>query len=259
MIIKNGEEIDLLALIRVLWKNILAIALIGVLVGAAAFAYSVFFITPTYQATASLYVNNSSFSFGATNFSISNSELTASNGLVSTYIYILNSRTTMEDVIAESGVKYTSDQLKGMVSAKAVSDTAAFEITVTSQDPAEAELIANTIAKILPDRIAEIVDGSAVRIVDYAIIPAQRSAPSLLKNTAVGMLVGAFLSTAWVIVWTLIREFANVRIQSADELHDIYPDIRVLAVIPDMRISEKRYGYYSSYYGPADTANKGGR
>lgn len=259
MIINNNDEIDLLALCRVLWKNILAIALAGVLFGAAAFGVSAFFITPTYQATASLYVNNSSFSFGATNFSISTSELSASNTLVSTYIYILNSRTTLEDVIAESGVEYTSDDLKKMVEAKAINGTGAFEITVTSASPAEAELIANTIAKVLPDRIAEIVDGSAVRIVDYAIIPARRSGPNLIKNTAVGMLAGGFLSMLWVILRTLIKERANVLIQSADELRTMYPDIRVLSVIPDMRISEKKYGYYSSYYGPAESARKGGR
>lgn len=259
MIITNNGEIDLLALCRVLWKNVLAIALVGVIAGAAAFGFSAFFITPTYQATASLYVNNSSFSFGATNFSISNSELSASNALVSTYIYILNSRTTLEDVIAESGVAYTSEDLKEMVSANEIHDTGAFEITVTSTDPAEAELLANTIAKVLPDRIAEIVDGSAVRIVDYAIIPAHRSGPALLKNTALGILIGGFLSMAWVILRALVKDRANVLIQSADELRTMYPDIRVLSVIPDMRISEKKYGYYSSYYGPTGAAKKGGR
>lgn len=259
MIINNNDEIDLLALCRVLWKNILAIALVGVILGTVAFGFSAFCITPTYQATASMYVNNSSFTFGATNFSISNSELVASNTLVSTYMYILNSRTTMEDVIAESGVAYTSDALKGMVSTKAVNNTGAFEITVTSTNPAEAELIANTIAKVLPDRIAEIVDGSAVRIVDYAIIPAHRSGPSLLKNTVAGMVIGGLLSAVWVVLHSLIKERGNVLIQSADELRVLYPDIRVLSVIPDMRISEKKYGYYSSYYGPTEAANKGGR
>ena len=72
-----------------------------------------------------------------------------------------------------------------MIDARAVSDTAAFDVTVESENPVEAELVANTIAKILPDRIAEIVDGSSVRIVDYAIIPAHRSSPSYIKNTLI--------------------------------------------------------------------------
>lgn len=255
----NMEEdtIDLLELAKALWKNILIIALVAVLFGSAAFGCTAFLMEPEYQATASLYVNNSSFSFGSTSFSISNAELTASNSLVSVYIYILNSRTTMEDVIKEANLTYTPEDLSEMVSAKGINSTGAFEVTVTSTSPSEAELIANTIAKLLPDRIAEIVDGSSVRIVDYAIIPSHRSGPSMVKNTAMGILAGGFLAAAVVVVRFLTDDKSKLMIKSADELRELYPDIQVLAMIPDMRVSEKKNGYYSSYYGQAE--KKGGR
>lgn len=249
------DTIDLLELAKALWKNILAIALVAVLAGSAAFGYCALLVKPTYEATASLYVNNSSFSLGKTSFSISSSELTASNSLVSVYIYILNSRTTMEDVIREANLSYTPEELGEMVNAKGVSNTGAFEITVTSTSPSEAELIANTIAKILPDRIAEIVDGSSVRIVDYAIIPAHRSGPSLVKNTALGILAGAFLSGAVVCVNFLLNDKTKEMIQCADDLREMYPDIAVLSMIPDMRQPEKKNSYY---YAPAGAAKKGG-
>ncbi len=256
----NMEEdtIDLLELAKAIWKNILAIALVAVLVGSAAFGVTAFVIKPKYQATASLYVNNSSFSLGATSFSISTAELSASNSLVSVYIYILNSRTTMEDVIKEANLEYTPEELSKMVSARGVNSTGAFEVTVTSTAPAEAELIANTIAKLLPDRIAEIVDGSSVRIVDYAIIPAHRSSPSMVKNTAMGILAGGFLAAAVVIVRFLLDDKSKMMIQSVDELRALYPDIMVLAMIPDMRVSDKKNGYYSSYYTQAEPAKKTG-
>ena len=255
----NMEEdtIDLLELAKALWKNILAIALVAVIFGSAAFGCTAFLIEPKYQATASLYVNNSSFSLGNTSFSISNAELSASNSLVSVYIYILNSRTTMEDVIKEADLTYTPEELSEMVSAKGINSTGAFEVTVTSTSPSEAELIANTIAKLLPDRIAEIVDGSSVRIVDYAIIPSHRSGPSMVKNTAMGILAGGFLAAAVVVVRFLTDDKSKLMIKSADELRELYPDIQVLAMIPDMRVSEKKNGYYSSYYGQAD--KKGGQ
>lgn len=250
----NMEEdtIDLLELAKALWKNILIIALVAVLVGFMAFGYTAFMVKPLYQATASLYVNNSSFSLGATSFSISSADLSASNSLVSVYIYILQSRTTMEDVIKEADLSYTPEELSKMVSAKGVSSTGAFEVTVTSNNPAEAELIANTIAQILPDRISEIVDGSSVRIVDYAVIPSHRAGPSMVKNTAVGILAGGFLAAAVVILRFLLDDRSKVMIKSADELREMYPDIQVLTMIPDMRVSEKKSGYYSSYYGQAE-------
>ena len=250
----NMEEdtIDLLELAKALWKNILIIALVAVLVGFMAFGYTAFMVKPQYQATASLYVNNSSFSLGATSFSISSADLSASNSLVSVYIYILQSRTTMEDVIKEADLSYTPEELSKMVSAIGVSSTGAFEVTVTSNNPAEAELIANTIAQILPDRISEIVDGSSVRIVDYAVIPSHRAGPSMVKNTAVGILAGGFLAAAVVILRFLLDDRSKVMIKSADELWELYPDIQVLAMIPAMRVSEKKSGYYSSYYGQAE-------
>ena len=246
---ENGEiEIDLLELFRVLWSKALALILAALITGAAAFAVTVFLIKPKYEATTSMYVNNSSFSFGSTSFSISSSELTASNSLVSTYIFILESRTTLEDVIAEAGLSYDYEDLSEMITTEAVTGTAAFTITVESESPTEAELIANTIAKILPDRIAEIVDGSSVRIVDYAIVPAHRSSPSFVLNTALGVLVGLLLGAAVVILKYIVNEQSNDLVATADELRELYPDIPVLALIPDMRLSEKKGYYYSSYY-----------
>ena len=136
-----------------------------------------------------------------------------------------------------------------MITTEALSGTAAFTVTVESESPAEAELIANTIAQLLPDRIAEIVDGSSVRIVDYAIIPAHRSSPNYIKNTAIGVLLGGFLAAGIVTVRFINDESRYEVIHSADELREIYPDITVMALIPDMRLSEKKGYYYSSYYG----------
>lgn len=88
---ENEEiEIDLIQLFKVLWRKALVIILSAAIFGAATFAVTLFLIKPKYEATASMYVNNSSFSFGSTSFSISSSELTASTSLVSTYIFILS-------------------------------------------------------------------------------------------------------------------------------------------------------------------------
>lgn len=251
------QEIDLLALFKAYWRNALLIILVALLAAGAVFAGTLFFVEPAYDATASIYVNNSSFTFGATSFSISSSELSASNSLVNTYIYILQSRTTLEDVIAKAGLSYNFEQLSGMITAKAIAGTAAFDVTVRSKSPTESEIIANTIAQVLPDRIAEIVDGSSVRIVDYAIVPAHRAAPSYTKNTAIGFLIGAVLAAAVITIRFLIHEQNDEVIHSSDELKELYPDIKVLALIPDMRLSEKKGYYYSSYYG--EGKKKGGQ
>lgn len=252
-------EVNLLELIRLFWKNILIIGLVAILFGGAVFGFTAFLVEPEYQATASLYVNNSSFNLGATSFSISTGDLSASSSLVTVYLYILESRTTLEEVIQKADLSYTPGELRKMISTSSVEKTGAFEVTVTSTNPVEVELIANSIAQVLPERIAEIVDGTSVRIVDYAIIPSKRSGPSIVKNTILGILIGGIFSMAWIFVKYMLNDTSKLMIQTVDDLRGMYPDLMVLATIPDMRLNEKKNGYYSTYYAREESLEKGGK
>lgn len=239
----NEIEIDLLHLIKILWKKAWVIALCTILLGAIVFSYAFFFITPQYQAKAMMYVNNSSFSVGSTSFSISSSELTAAKSLLDTYVIILKSRTTLEKVLDETGLDYTYEELSSMVSASAVNSTEVFQIVATSSIPQEAELIVDTIVKILPDRIADIVDGSSVRLVDHAILPTQRSSPSYTKYAMIGLVLGFVLSCGVII----INDLLDTTIRDEDYLYQRY-NIPVLAVVPDAYETRKGSYSYSHYY-----------
>lgn len=240
---QRGEEyieVDLLQILRAIYHHALAIALATILCGAMGFSLAYWVIPPKYQASALLYVNNSSFSVGST--SISLSDLSASQTLVNTYIAILDTRLTLEEVIERAELDYTYEELEKMVEAEAVNRTEIFEVTVTSKDPAEAELIANTIVAVLPAKITQVVDGSSVRTVDYAVVPEERYSPDVLIWTLVGILAGGLLGVGGVIV----REMMDEQIRSEDELLQNY-DLPVLAAIPDMLAKRSSKGY-GSYY-----------
>ncbi len=241
-------EIDLVKLLHVLWSRALIIILAAAISGALTFAATFFLIKPKYEATASLYVNNSSYNYNSTDYSISSSEITASNSLVPVYIFILESRTTLENVINAAGLSYDYETLSEMITAQAVTGTAAFTVTVESESPSEAELIANTIAKILPDRISEIVDGSSVRILDYAIVPSHRASPDYIKNTVIGIVLGFIIAAVAVSVKYAADERVNDAILTADELRELFPEYPVLALIPDMTLRGKKDSYSYSYY-----------
>ena len=182
---ESFDSIDLIELFGVLLRRIWTIVLSALIAGCLAFGFTYFFISPQYEASTLLYVNNSDISVGSSSFSISSSDLNAAQKLVDTYVVILKSRTVLNEVIEKADVNYTYNQLSGMISAGAVNSTEVLRIVVTCGNPAEAERIANTIAEILPVRIPDIVNGSDVRIVDYAVIPSHRSSPSFTKNTAI--------------------------------------------------------------------------
>ncbi|MCD8326350.1 MAG: hypothetical protein LUC90_06610 [Lachnospiraceae bacterium] len=78
-------------------------------------------------------MNNSALSTSGIKSALSSADLTASQGLVDTYIVILKSRTTLEAVIEESGVDYTYSELYDMIDASSVNSTEVFRITVTVQ------------------------------------------------------------------------------------------------------------------------------
>lgn len=243
---EQGFQFDIFEMLRELWRNILVIILVAVLSGAIAFGYTFFFVQPTYNATATLYVNRSSFSLGGANFSITSGLTT--DTLLDLYALIVKSRTTLEEVGEETGLGLSSGALRGMISTSSTS-SGAFNITVTSSDPVQAELIANTVAKILPDRIANIIDGSSVRVIDYAIIPSSRSSPDYVQSTGYGLLIGVAISAALILLRSFLVQNNDSAIHSSDELKELYPEFSVLATIPDMRVNGRNAYYYSSYYG----------
>ena len=243
MIKKEADEeyIDLGQVVRVLWKHVVLILLVGILFAALLFSFARFFVTPKYEANALFYVNNSTFSLSSA-VRISTGELSAASDLVETYLAILQSRSNMEQVLEQSKVQYTYEQLRKMIDAKAVNSTGLFQITGTSTNPEEARAIANTIAAILPDKISDIVANSSVEVVDYAVTPHTRVSPSYIKYAAVGLLFGMILCSGII----LLTDFMDDVIHDEDYLLQNY-QVPVLATIPDLTAkTPKKYGYYGS-------------
>ena len=255
---QQGMEIDVMRLANAVWKNIIAVILSAVIFAGSFFIYTYFFITPKYYASTLLYVNSSSISLGSTSYKISSSDLNISSYLVDTYVEILTSRETLLEIIDEAELDCSYQALKSMISVSEIEGTPMFRVGVTCSNPEQAELIANTIATVLPNRIMDIVVGTTVKIVDHAIVPSGRSSPSYTQNLEKGALVGAVLAIAVIVGLELLRSLNDDMIHSADDMKKLYPEIPVLAVIPDMRKSSGKEGYYSSYgyYTPATEKEK---
>lgn len=243
---KNARDyyvVDLMHILKTLWSKAWVLILTGIAVAGITFSYATFCITPKYSSQIMLYVNNSSFSVGNTSFSISSSEISAAQSLVKTYIVILNNRTTLEKVIDNTDVDYTYEELSSMIVAAPVDDTEIFSISVTSDDPEEATLIANGIARVLPRRVAEIIDGSSMKVVDMAVVDTEKVSPNITKYTAFGFVMGFFIAFAAVAIYAL----SDNTIRNEEYILQTY-DFPVLAKIPNLLDSESKNGqyYYSS-------------
>lgn len=239
-------EIDVLHLLNVIWHKIWIVVIAAALCGAIAFSYASFFITPKYEASALMYVNNSSISVGSTSISLNSSgDIGAARNLVSTYLVILKTRSTLTDVIEKANLPYSYEQLSGMVSASSVNSTEIFRVTVTSSNPQEAATIANTIAEVLPGQISGILDGSSPRVVDYAVVPTGKISPNVTRYTTMGLIIGALISCLGIVIVDLCDDVVH----GIDSLPDL-ENMPVLAEIPNLEETGKGSGYrsYNSYY-----------
>lgn len=238
----NTIEIDLLELFTVFLQKWWIIILSAVGTGIVAFLFTYLFIVPTYSANVLMYVNNSSVSIGSASVSITSGDILAAKTLVSTYGVVLNTRLTLEEVIEKTGIDYTYEELKEMITSQAVNNTEVFSVTVESHDPEEACLIANTIADVLPQKIAKVVEGSSVRVVDLAVVPTHRSSPSYSRSIVIGMLLGIIASAGVICLGYVF----NDKLMSEQWLLENWKDeIPLLSVIPD--VNDKRSGRYSRY------------
>lgn len=218
-------------------QHIRTVALVAVFCSVVAFLGTYLFITPIYEASTKLYVNNSNDSSSG---SISSGDLSASRNLVDSYIVILNTPETFREVIAYTGIHRTTDELSEMVAATAVNDTEIFEIIVTSSDPNEAVLIADAIAHVLPERIAATIEGTSTRIVEAAALPTVPSSPCYPQNITLGFLIGLAL----VVVYIVLREIVDTSIRKEEDIRQIchYP---ILTAVPHMVAASKCSGFYA--------------
>jgi capsular exopolysaccharide synthesis family protein len=243
---KEEMEIDLQRLLGALLDKSLLIGLVAVICALLVFVGTFFLVAPKYQSSVMFYVNNSSLSIGDASVNISSGDISASRGLVKSYIIILKTRETLTEVIDYAGVDRTYGQVKGMIAAEAVDSTEIFQVVVTSTDPQEAEKIATAIAKVLPDRIDTIVDGTSSKVVEAAVVASSPSSPNYTKNAMIGFAVGLLAMIAIIV----IKELTDTTIRTEEDINGA-TNHPLLVTVPDMAAKSKGgyYGYRrSSHY-----------
>ena len=237
--VRQEDTIDLLELAKILLHRWIIILVVTVLTGAACFGFFHFTTDTSYSATIKMYVNADALSVSS---SISVSTLNASSSLVPIYKEIVNTHLVLDKVgkllnnEGYSGIDYYYLTENKMIECSALNNTPVFQIKVTDTDPERAIEIANTIAKVLPTEIANIIDGSSARIVDSAL-SAERLSRGVLKNSAIGAML-AFVIMCFIIIMN--DYFLNDSISDVKYLEETFPDIPVLGNIPRAQARDRK-------------------
>lgn len=196
-----------------------------------------FCVKPRYSATTKMYVYSNTDRI-STDSTITSTELTASQDLVNTYIYILKSDTVLEAVIKDLDLNISPSALRNGISAQQADKTVAFEVTVTASGPKTAARIANSIAKIAPKEIVRVVKAGGVEIIDYAKVPTKPSSPNLSLNITIAALAAMFIS----FVAFFLYELFDTTITSERDIIGEF-DIPILGTVPNLENNTENSKY----------------
>lgn len=206
------------------WK---LIALSVILATAIALGISVFFMTPMYRASATIYVSNHRVL--AEDDSLSSADLSASLHLIKGYSILTESDAVLQKVAEKLDERYSTSQLRDMITTEQVGETVIFEVRVSHSNAKEAAWIANVLAEVVPAEGPLVFEGSYARMIDSARVPSSSYSPNYATNALLGAAIGLLLAVAYLTIMCL----RDTHIKDENDLTDMF-ELPILGIIPDM-------------------------
>ena len=223
------EELDLKELFEIFWSKKLHIILIVLILMVIGLIYTIGFTTPMYTSSTTLVLataGNNQEQSQETN-SITTNDVTLNSKLVSTYSELVKSKNVLRQVISNLNIDVKEEALRKNVTVTAVKDTELIEISVTNQNPTYSAKIANEIAKVFTEKVAEIYNINNVHIVDEAEVA---NSPSNI-NHARDILIFAFIGIVIAAMYVLIANMLDTTIKTQEDIEKLYK-LPVLVAIP---------------------------
>ena len=218
-----------------MFSHIVVILITAAVFGAAAWVYTTRWVPKMYRTSVTFYAigNTDRTEEG----SITTGEITINRQLAYTYSYIFRTNTVFKaaaERLSEDGFRISFQTIKGMTTV-ATTNTEIFTATFSSSDKEHLKLIADTVADVGVDRIADIVGSGGAKILDYAEEPTEPYSPDVRGNTITGIALGFLLAAAIVV----IRALTDTTIWSEEDLTKQY-SVPVLGSIPQLAALDKQ-------------------
>jgi capsular exopolysaccharide synthesis family protein len=196
-----------LRLVRRWWWLLLLGLLIG---GGGAWGVSRL-MTPVYQASATLLVNQTQ-----TPGTIAYNDILTSERLTKTYRELITQRPVLEDVVADLGIEPDAGGLASLISVEVVRDTQLLRLSVETSDPQLARRLANATARSFIDanESDSLTRPGSVSIVEPAVTPGAPVRPRTSVNAMLGAFAGLLLAAALALVF----EYLDDTVKTAEDV-----------------------------------------
>ncbi|AUA18652.1 Wzz/FepE/Etk N-terminal domain-containing protein [Streptococcus suis] len=220
----NTIEIDILLLLKTIWRKKFLIILTALFGAGIAFVYSSFLVTPQFDSTTRIYVVSQNVEAGA---GLTSQELQAGTYLVKDYKEIILSQDVLTQVATELNLK---ESLKEKISVSIPVDTRIVSISVRDTDPNEAARIANSLRTFAAQKIVEVTKVSDVTILEEAVPAEEPTTPNIKRNILLGLLAGGILATGII----LAMEVLDDRVKRPQDIEEVM-GLTLLGVVPDSK------------------------
>lgn len=219
-------EIDVLSLVKTLWRRKFLIVVTAFVMAIVALGYSTFIIKPNYTSTTRIYVVNRQANENST---LTNQDLQAGTYLVKDYKEIILSQDVLAKVIDDLKLNIQPSALAKKINVTVPTDTRIVSIAVSDGDAKEAARIANSLRQVAAEKIIAVTKVSDVTTLEEAEVPNSPSSPNIRRNTLIGFLAGGFL----ISVVILVVEVLDDRVKKPEDVEEAL-GITLLGVVPNM-------------------------
>lgn len=180
------EEISLSELFATLKRHIGKIITLGLAGLILAAAYTFFFVTPQYESTSKIVVNQTQ----NTGQAITNTDIQTNLNLINTYQSIIREPIILEDVIEMTDSNLTVSQLRNKITVQTQNNSLVFGVTVSDESPYEAAELANATATSFEEKIGGILEVESVTILSEATPNLSAVSPNVPLNIVIGLILG---------------------------------------------------------------------
>ena len=220
-------EIDVLSLVKTLWRRKFLIIVTAFAMAIVALGYSTFIIKPNYTSATRIYVVNRQANENST---LTNQDLQAGTYLVKDYKEIILSQDVLAKVIDDLKLNVQPSALAKKINVTVPTDTRIVSIAVSDGDAKEAARIANSLRQIAAEKIIAVTKVSDVTTLEEAEVPNSPSSPNIRRNTLIGVLAGGVL----ISVVILVVEVLDDRVKKPEDVEESL-GITLLGVVPNMK------------------------
>ncbi|MBM7652552.1 YveK family protein [Neobacillus cucumis] len=228
------ETISLKELLGTLKKRLRLIVSLTIIAALASGIISYFFLTPIYQASTQILVNQTKSDQALYNYN----EVQTNLQLVNTYNVIITSPAILDIVSKELDLNMTATQLKEKLTVASENNSQVVNLSAQDPDPKVAAQIANKTAEVFKRQITKIMKVDNVSILAKADVSENPSPikPRPLLNIVIAMVVGLMVGVGLA----FLLEYLNNTIKNEQDIEKILelPILGVITTIDDEKIEE---------------------